>query len=78
MSCMSWVVRRTVVPHSRFCSRMNSRTFSFDTASIVSRDYTDIPALRDMSFTVPDGQILGYIGPNGPQAAREVTNLPRA
>ena len=33
--------------------------------SLVSRDYTHIPALRDMSFTVPDGQILGYIGPNG-------------
>ncbi len=33
--------------------------------SLVSREYTDIPALRDMSFTVPDGQILGYIGPNG-------------
>ena len=33
--------------------------------SLVSRDYTNIPALRDMSFTVPDGQILGYIGPNG-------------
>ncbi len=33
--------------------------------SLVSRDYTHIPALRDISFTVPDGQILGYIGPNG-------------
>lgn len=33
--------------------------------SIFSRDYTEIPALRDMTFTVPDGQILGYIGPNG-------------
>ena len=33
--------------------------------SLVSRDYTDIPALQNMSFTVPDGQILGYIGPNG-------------
>ena len=33
--------------------------------SLFSRDCTEIPALRDMSFTVPDGQILGYIGPNG-------------
>ena len=33
--------------------------------SLFSRDYTEIPALRDMTFTVPDGQILGYIGPNG-------------
>ena len=33
--------------------------------SLFSREYTEIPALRDMTFTVPDGQILGYIGPNG-------------
>ena len=33
--------------------------------SLFTRDYTEIPALRDMTFTVPDGQILGYIGPNG-------------
>jgi len=33
--------------------------------SLLSREYTEIPALRDMTFTVPDGQILGYIGPNG-------------
>ena len=33
--------------------------------SLFSRDYTQIPALRDMTFTIPDGQIVGYIGPNG-------------
>lgn len=33
--------------------------------TLFSRDYTEIPALRDMTFTIPDGQIVGYIGPNG-------------
>ncbi len=33
--------------------------------SLFSRAYTEIPALRDMTFTIPDGQIVGYIGPNG-------------
>lgn len=33
--------------------------------SLFSREYTEIPALRDMSFEIPDGQIVGYIGPNG-------------
>ncbi len=33
--------------------------------SLFSPSYTEIHALRDMTFTVPDGQILGYIGPNG-------------
>lgn len=33
--------------------------------SLFSRSYTEIPALRDMSFTIPDGQMIGYIGPNG-------------
>lgn len=33
--------------------------------SLFSRQYTEIPALRDMSFAIPDGQIVGYIGPNG-------------
>lgn len=32
---------------------------------LFSRDYTEVPALRDMTFTIPDGQIVGYIGPNG-------------
>ncbi len=33
--------------------------------SLFSREYEEISALRDLSFTVPDGQIVGYIGPNG-------------
>ena len=33
--------------------------------SLISRQYDLTPALREMSFTIPDGQIVGYIGPNG-------------
>ena len=33
--------------------------------SLFSRTCTHVPALRDMRFTIPDGQIVGYIGPNG-------------
>ncbi len=29
------------------------------------RDYQTIKALDDISFKIPDGQIIGYIGPNG-------------
>ncbi len=32
---------------------------------LVRRDYREIAALRDLSFTVDEGEILGYIGPNG-------------
>ena len=32
---------------------------------LFSRDFTEIHALREMTFTIPDGQIIGYIGPNG-------------
>ena len=33
--------------------------------SLFAQDYTEVPALQSMSFTIPDGQIVGYIGPNG-------------
>lgn len=32
---------------------------------LFSRSYAEIQAIKDMTFTIPDGQIVGYIGPNG-------------
>ncbi len=32
---------------------------------LVKREYREIRALHDLSFTVTEGEILGYIGPNG-------------
>ncbi len=31
----------------------------------LSKRYGDLPAVRDVSFTAPTGQILGFLGPNG-------------
>ena len=33
--------------------------------ALFRRDYTDIHALDGVSFTVSDGEMIGYIGPNG-------------
>jgi ABC-2 type transport system ATP-binding protein len=33
--------------------------------SVVKRDYTIIPALNNLSFTLGEGELVGYIGPNG-------------
>lgn len=33
--------------------------------SIAKRDYTYVEALKDVSFSVNKGEIIGYIGPNG-------------
>ena len=33
--------------------------------SLFARDSVEVHALRNMTFTIPDGQIVGYIGPNG-------------
>jgi ABC-2 type transport system ATP-binding protein len=33
--------------------------------SLFSKQYTEIHALNNLTFSIPDGQIVGYIGPNG-------------
>ena len=33
--------------------------------SLFKREYEEIQALKDVSFTIQDGEMVGYIGPNG-------------
>lgn len=33
--------------------------------ALFHRQYREIKALNDISFTIPDGEMVGYIGPNG-------------
>jgi ABC-2 type transport system ATP-binding protein len=33
--------------------------------ALLSREYELVHALKDVSFTVQDGEMVGYIGPNG-------------
>lgn len=39
--------------------------FSEAVKSLFKKDYTYINALQDVSFTIGDGEMVGYIGPNG-------------
>ncbi len=47
--------------------RVAKREAGFKAAvhSFFKREYTEIHALQDVSFTVQDGEMVGYIGPNG-------------
>lgn len=47
--------------------RVQQREAGFQNAvkSFFKREYREIRALNDVSFTIPDGEIVGYIGPNG-------------
>jgi ABC-2 type transport system ATP-binding protein len=33
--------------------------------SVIKRSYADVPAVRDVSFTIAAGEMVGFIGPNG-------------
>lgn len=33
--------------------------------ALFHREYEEIQALKDVSFTIKDGEMVGYIGPNG-------------
>ena len=44
-------------------------------ARALTKTYSGIPAVRDVSFTVQPGQVLGYLGPNGSGKSTTVTML---
>ena len=39
--------------------------FLHEINSLIRREYEVIRALDDVSFTIEDGEMVGYIGPNG-------------
>ncbi|MCL2632447.1 MAG: ATP-binding cassette domain-containing protein, partial [Coriobacteriia bacterium] len=39
--------------------------FGLAVKALFSREYEHIQALDDVSFTISDGEMVGYIGPNG-------------
>ena len=42
-----------------------SAGFSKAVKALFQKEYTDIHALQDVTFTIKDGEMVGYIGPNG-------------
>lgn len=55
------------VEHVRKTYRVSKRNAGFISAckSLFCREYEYIHALDDVSFTISDGEMVGYIGPNG-------------
>ena len=55
------------VSHLRKTFRVARRGAGFSQAvkALFHREYEEIPALDDVSFTIGDGEMVGYIGPNG-------------
>ena len=55
------------VSHLRKTFRVARRGAGFSQAvkALFHREYEEIPALDDVSFTIRDGEMVGYIGPNG-------------
>ena len=53
--------------HVRKTFRVARRGAGFSQAvkALFHREYEEIPALDDVSFTIGDGEMVGYIGPNG-------------
>src|SRR6516162_2645185 len=45
---------------------MNGEAQTVLEVAALTKRYGDQPALRDVSFAVRDGEVLGLIGPNGP------------
>ncbi len=47
--------------------KVQKRSAGFKAAvkSLFHREYNEIEALKDVSFTIDEGEIVGYIGPNG-------------
>ena len=33
--------------------------------ALLHKEYTEVKALQNISFTINDGEMVGYIGPNG-------------
>ena len=44
--------------------------------SFFHREYDEIRALDDISFTIQDGEMLGYIGPTEPEKAPPSKSFP--
>lgn len=44
--------------------------------SLFSRNYEEISAVNDISFTIEPGELVGFIGPNGAgKTAREARSI---